>query len=1292
MTNSVKRIIAGCVAAALCVSCGVWIAVEISSGSDFNFTGGDLSLKQNQVLFDRTDASGNKNGEENDDSYIERKDSDSDVDSSDKGNSGFVFKETTVVNPGSNTDKPVDKTDTDSQTPGENDNVYDIIDDPNKADDVINGNITPSKPDTPSDGGTVTDGDLNKNYSSSAKDPDGSKTYPDGFFVPSDNFNENIVPAKPDEDDGSNTSVVIQKPPFDGKTYLYYGQTVTDLIVYNALETYVQGADNRQYIWDADDYGVYIKIDAVSFDGGKTWISSFPVNIPLSASDGTMKIKASYRLSKKSKWISTEVSYALEEMRVLILSERLKAENQTITSDMLLNQDLYLQHVKINEKINLLRYQYDLLGDGRLTSLFPGFTENGKLLPWFYYPTAGRHILEPADRVSLSAEYNVSITCRWMSDDFEEGFQYNNLCYLQTLIGYTGNTSTLSVPMYVQAVDFADFQTVDTLKIPETVLFVNTADGLLSVENAYSVDENNPVYCSVQGVLLNKGRTKILGVPQNISELVVPEKITDVSISKINNLQRIIIQTNDVAKIPEIDFKNIKSSCTIVVSDDIWLDFMTAYRRNIEDYGLYVSAASSPDKGYTVKSGMIVSRENSLHDILSVSGDTLTLPDAVSSIENGVLQNYTDITKIILPKNGQVVSFEKGSLENTGVTSIFCYSEEQYAAAREAADETIEVMLLAVSKEGYVYYIEEGFWEERRVLVSVPSDTVEFDGKVTDQNGYDVYITEIQEAAFAENTVLKWVTLPETVSVIGKNAFSGCSSLEGVLIDAQFSVSIGDGAFDGCYSLRFVASNAFLGTLEDGYDFAVTDGYYSSALYAPTGCWGYSANWISFTEESDIVRYTLLDIGENSKALYGVSADGSAKILLRSGKTLDKSFALPESTVEIWMFAFADAYSDERYFTVDWSNIQMIALNTGAFENSGISGSVVLPDIFYMGSDLFTFCDGITDVTFGYIYPGVDIYSGIFTGCDNLEKITLINYDPPGAVVNTGSPFQFDYFRSYDDEADTIELCVPEFCEQSYVKKWRYLAAGYYYTYTETAYQVMWTELRYKYSDFDTSYFPSDDEVDALLESHLLEAENRLRRMMRLEEVSYPTELYHFRVSSDGYITLTKAPPDITAAFIYDEDLGLLDGWSVDYIAAGAFSRCKNLEYVALPDNLVGIYEGAFEGIESESLLLVCWPDNPPELLGFTEGKPFDFGIPDEHIKFIAWGKLDDYEEAWLYPLAGYSNEAEVRRLLPEELAEELGRDPTEEEIDKAIEDRILAAKKRFSLLFDSDEDTDGEV
>ena len=29
-------------------------------------------------------------------------------------------------------------------------------------------------------------------------------------------------------------------------------------------------------------------------------------------------------------------------------------------------------------------------------------------------------------------------------------------------------------------------------------------------------------------------------------------------------------------------------------------------------------------------------------------------------------------------------------------------------------------MLLAVSKEGYVYYIEEGFWEERRVLVSVP--------------------------------------------------------------------------------------------------------------------------------------------------------------------------------------------------------------------------------------------------------------------------------------------------------------------------------------------------------------------------------------------------------------------------------------------------------------------------------------------------------------------------------------------------------------------------------------------
>lgn len=69
-----------------------------------------------------------------------------------------------------------------------------------------------------------------------------------------DNFNEDMVPAKPNCDDGTNDSVVIQKPPFDGKTYLYYGLTVNPRTIYNALETYVQGVDNRQYIWDSDDF------------------------------------------------------------------------------------------------------------------------------------------------------------------------------------------------------------------------------------------------------------------------------------------------------------------------------------------------------------------------------------------------------------------------------------------------------------------------------------------------------------------------------------------------------------------------------------------------------------------------------------------------------------------------------------------------------------------------------------------------------------------------------------------------------------------------------------------------------------------------------------------------------------------------------------------------------------------------------------------------------------------------------------------------------------------------------
>ena len=63
-------------------------------------------------------------------------------------------------------------------------------------------------------------------------------------------------------------------------------------------------------------------------------------------------------------------------------------------------------------------------------------------------------------------------------------------------------------------------------------------------------------------------------------------------------------------------------------------------------------------------------------------------------------------------------------------------------------------------------------------------------------------ITRIADNGFANCTALKQINLPDNINVIGKKAFSGCSSLSSIKIP-NASV-IGDSAFKGCSSLTSV--------------------------------------------------------------------------------------------------------------------------------------------------------------------------------------------------------------------------------------------------------------------------------------------------------------------------------------------------------------------------------------------------------------------------------------------------------------------------------------------------------
>ncbi len=104
-------------------------------------------------------------------------------------------------------------------------------------------------------------------------------------------------------------------------------------------------------------------------------------------------------------------------------------------------------------------------------------------------------------------------------------------------------------------------------------------------------------------------------------------------------------------------------------------------------------------------------------------------------------------------------------------------------------DSVAAEFVYSVKEDGYASI--EGYTGDQTVL--------EIPEKVGENGEYTVKY--IHTDAFANDTVLKKVVLPDSVEVIGKGAFNGCVNLKEVVLSENLS-EIGYAAFFGCEKLR----------------------------------------------------------------------------------------------------------------------------------------------------------------------------------------------------------------------------------------------------------------------------------------------------------------------------------------------------------------------------------------------------------------------------------------------------------------------------------------------------------
>lgn len=1071
----------------------------------------------------------------------------------------------------------------------------------------------------------------------------------------------------------------------------YRGQWLEESDVFSILEagTMVKmdsgTSVGRRYLWDKEDYGRYIRIDKVSFDGGNTWIQmkDFPVQIPMDAEDEII-IKASYRLKLEEEWreyTKEPITYSVKDSKIYVLSRKLTEEDTTIPEDCIINT-LNNMYPQPGTYYNLYRIQKNYIdatyeNSWILDKLFSGWTENGEPIDWFYEITPGRHIIEPGELIPVQEGYAVQL----------KDFRMNGeTCPMQTLYYWSDENLTsdgsLEIQEGIQAVVpdlYGDIPTVKKLVVPDSVMYIDTNS--LIAKDGYEVSENNREYASNEnGWLLNKEETELFAVPKNVTEITLPDTIQRVDLSVFCDVQKITLTAKSSEQLPEIVADNLVM-CEVIVPEELISEF---YSINPIEYSEYQNLVVKSDEGveYILQHGRVVSENGELRWVQPNNSASVTLTDKVKSIHEGALQRSDDGSisphMLVLAENGGLVTLEKGCFTDSDITTIQCYTREQALDIEKQLKEQgitdISVQTLAQSAEGFRYIVTNEDGVDTTLLIKAPEDLKIFEnGSVTAADGSKIKINAIGDNAFSNCQELEWVILPESVNSIGYETFYGCTALQGILIDTKDSITIGDRSMDNCPALRFVASNAMHAERVADYDPEITDAEIPAFgqqkqlyFYTLTGSVGYGWNSLYFGDSEDeascVRRYTLVDLDNTgtSKVLYAANDKAGNWMAIRSGTKVPEQVKLPVTTVEIFEHALAGTGSaaENGAYTLNWADLKILQfVDDYAFWQSGLSGKVRFAENlpYILGQNAFADCTKITEVelpgeaaglqqaifigctglkkvTFGEMWTDVGIYSGIFDGCDSLTDISFTYGVVPLIFASYSSGYGF-YFNPQSSDVG-LRVHVPEDSVKDYIKKWRYMFAGYANTTFQPAYLEMWQDIRFNNTIFDwdsyTVEYPADEVVDVLAEESLLAAENRLRDMLGVEEVAEPVDFYPYRVSDDGYITLIGAPSDAKYVMLDAATLELLDGWALDYVGEGAFSNSKDLQWVLFPDNFSGIYSNAFRGVESDKLVLDFEGMTPPALLGGTDKEPFTFGIDMDKVTiYVPKGLEELYYEAW---------------------------------------------------------------
>jgi len=689
---------------------------------------------------------------------------------------------------------------------------------------------------------------------------------------------------------------------------------------------------------------------------------------------------------------------------------------------------------------------------------------------------------------------------------------------------------------------------ITSIRIPKNVETIGS--GAFSGCNIkeFSIDEENASFTLIDGVIYNKDVTKIVYINDNITEVVIPATVKDISSAFKGSLtiEKVTFEAGSaLTSIGSSAFNGCSSLTSIKIPSGVTSIGSSAF------YGCSSLTSIDIPDGVTSIGNSAFSGCSSLTSI--------EIPEGVTSIGNSAFSGCSSLTSIEIPE---------------GVTSI---GSNAFSSCSSLT--SIEI------PEGVTSIGYRAFYNcSLLTSIEIPES-----------------LTSIGDSAFSGCSSLTSIEIPEGVTSIGSSAFSDCSSLTSIDIPDSVT-SIGSFAFHGCSSLTSIVLPESLTTI--GYatfqscssltSIEIPEGVTSIGSSAFNGC----SSLTSIKIPSGVTS-----IG--SSAFYGCSSLTSIEIpegvtSIGSSAFSDcsslKSIALPESLTSIGENAFHGCSSLTSIDIPDG----VTSIGWYAFEGCSSLTSINIPEgVTSIGDMAFYGCSSLTSIDLPENLTSIGSYS--FNGCTSLYTVEN----------KSDLPITLDNYAEYGNITEYAKLLIDKEGNKYYkdgITEFEYIdtADGFRFAKENGVYKL----IGYFGSE-DTVTLPLDINgssyeiykmrgvKNVIIPSGVTSiGSSAFYGCSSLESIVLPDSLTSIGTHAFGYCSSLESidlPQSLTIidnyAFVGCSSLeSIRIPQSVTSIDNGAFMNCSSLKHITIPYGVTSIGVDAFHSCRSLASIVI--PDS----------------------------------------------------------------------------------------------------